>query len=119
MIHDVCPANELIDGELRTVAVGPRTIGLLRHGTEVVAFHDRCPHQGAPICTSGRLRPLLSGESVGDVRSEPGRRVLVCPWHGWEFEASTGRALAGSPYRLKLFAARIEAGRVLVELGAT
>jgi nitrite reductase (NADH) small subunit len=117
MEHDVCAAEELVDGRFVSFEVGTTRIGVLRRGEDVVAFRDRCPHQDAPICSSGFLRPFLTGELVGAVSSEHDRCVLICPWHGWEFELETGRSLVDGRYRLRTYRARVEGGRVLVDAG--
>ncbi len=45
--------------------------------------------------------------------------VIACPWHGWEFDLRTGRAVSDPRYRVRTFPVRVEAGRVLVELDPT
>ncbi|GLS26570.1 Rieske (2Fe-2S) protein [Marinibactrum halimedae] len=47
------------------------------------AFHNRCPHQGAPL-TFGKL-------SEG---------CIHCPLHGWAFHLSSGRPTLGQPGQL-------------------
>jgi nitrite reductase/ring-hydroxylating ferredoxin subunit len=41
-----------------------------------------------------------------------GRRVLRCPWHGWEFDLETGVCLDEPSLRVAVYDAQIEAGRV-------
>ena len=40
--------------------------------------------------------------------------MLHCPWHGWQFELSSGRCPDNSRMRVAVYDARIEAGRVVV-----
>jgi nitrite reductase/ring-hydroxylating ferredoxin subunit len=42
--------------------------------------------------------------------------ILRCPWHGWEFEIATGKTVTKPVVRVKTFPARVEDGRVVVEL---
>ena len=46
------------------------------------------------------------------------RAKLSCPWHGWEYDVRTGRSLCEpEKVRVRTYPARVEDGRVLVELG--
>jgi nitrite reductase/ring-hydroxylating ferredoxin subunit len=84
-------------------------------GDRVFAVHNLCTHQGGPVChgvLSGRLVAARPGELTLD-ESAP---TLACPWHGWEFDLATGRALLDDKLRIRTFAARIVDGRVLVDL---
>jgi nitrite reductase/ring-hydroxylating ferredoxin subunit len=42
--------------------------------------------------------------------------VLRCPWHGWEFEISTGQSFAERRIRARTYRTAIEDGRVVVYL---
>ena len=42
-------------GERRKVELGGHRIGLYRVGEELFALAYRCPHRGAPLCSSGRI----------------------------------------------------------------
>ena len=72
--------------------VGGREIGVLADPVtgDVHAVRNRCPHHGAPLCR-GTLRTRLEGAPGGYALSD--RRVLACPWHGWEFDLANGRCL--------------------------
>lgn len=111
---DVCALEELErDGRLIARLDG-REIGvLLGPDGRPRAIRNRCPHHGAPLCL-GRVEPRLAGAPG---RYEPsGQAVLRCPWHGWEFDLDTGRCLVEETMRVAVYPARVEAGRVLVEV---
>ncbi len=57
-------------------------------------MHNVCPHRGAPVCT-GRLRPRIEDGDGFEFWYSPQNEVLKCPWHQWEFDLRTGRALHG------------------------
>jgi nitrite reductase (NADH) small subunit len=40
--------------------------------------------------------------------------VVICPWHKWEFDARTGRAVWDQNYRVRVYPVTIENDRVLV-----
>ena len=70
--------------------VGGREIGVVLDGDQPKAIRNRCPHMGAPLCL-GTVREREAG-TPGSYRFE-GRRVLHCPWHGWEFDLDSGVCL--------------------------
>lgn len=71
-------------------------VGIFNIQGEYFAVRNVCPHMGGPMCL-GKLtgttqprfeegrRPELEWVRVGE--------ILRCPWHGWEFDIRTGKAL--------------------------
>jgi nitrite reductase/ring-hydroxylating ferredoxin subunit len=118
MYVDVGAAEDFPEGEPRVVQLAGREVGIARWRGEVFALRNICPHQYGPVC-GGYAMPMLLGDVNGVLEVDDDKLVIVCPWHGWEFDARTGRAAWGqSAYRLKTFPAKIETGRVLVDAGA-
>jgi nitrite reductase (NADH) small subunit len=115
---DVGGLDELPEHSVRIVKVGRREIGVVRwEGDQVYAVHNRCPHQGGPVCLGGvapRLEPTGHG-ALGTVRVEHTRPVLICPWHHWEFDLASGDALYAAPNRLRTYPARVKDGRILID----
>jgi nitrite reductase (NADH) small subunit/3-phenylpropionate/trans-cinnamate dioxygenase ferredoxin subunit len=95
----VCRADEVPEGEGKTVTVRGKLIAVFRVDGQFFAIDDVCPHMGAS----------LSGGYV-----EAG--VVTCPWHAWRFRLKDG-AWADNP-RLKIgcYAVRVEGGQVQVEV---
>lgn len=116
MVHDAGPADAFPEGVVRLTRLGRHEVGVIRRGDRVFAVRNRCPHQAAPIC-AGPLRASVDSDGAGRFEYDSERVVLACPWHGWEFDVETGRAVWDAAYRVKTYAARIENGRVLVEIG--
>lgn len=79
------------------VEVDGRSIGLFRRGDTVYALDALCPH---------RQGPLGEGEVDED--------VVICPWHGWEFELHTGRCLTDTEHAVARFGVKVEDGDVWV-----
>lgn len=102
---------------MRIVEVGSRSIGVYNAGGELFGVLNVCPHQLAPIClgtVSGTLMPSEPGRLVYGLDN----RVLRCPWHGWEFDLSTGSLLFRSDKRrLLTFEVTVVDGNVLVDDG--
>ena len=63
-------------------------------------MRNSCPHQGAPLCLgaiTGMTRPSKPGEYVWAHEGE----ILRCPWHGWEFDVTSGRSVC-NPHRTRV-----------------
>jgi nitrite reductase (NADH) small subunit len=94
--HRVAHIDEIPLDRGLVVEVEGRQVGVFRVAGQVYAYLNVCPHQGGPVGTGG-LFPAIRGE----VRERRLREyldaettVVACPWHGWEFDARTGRCLA-------------------------
>jgi len=107
--HVVARVGEIPPGERRIVEVGGRSIGVFNVDGEFFGLRNRCPHQGGPLC-EGRLLGGLEADRPGAFRWSPARHVLACPWHGWEFDVTTGQSWC-DPARLR--AAHYEAAVVV------
>ena len=100
----------------RVVArAGGREVGVVRDPAtgELHGIRNRCPHHGGPLCL-GTVRERLTGAPGAYALS--GRRVLRCPWHGWEFDLETGRCLDEPSLRAAVYPAQVDGEHVLVEL---
>jgi 3-phenylpropionate/trans-cinnamate dioxygenase ferredoxin subunit len=112
--HDVGALADL-ERDGRIVArVGGRELGVVADGTDgsLHGVRNRCPHHGGPLCL-GVVRERLEGEP-GEYELA-GRRVLRCPWHGWEFDLESGECLDEPSMRAAVYPVRVEGGRVLVQ----
>lgn len=93
-------------------------IGVFKVGGRIVAYHNRCAHQGGPVCIGeilGRYEEVLGpdGSSRGERFSEDDLHI-VCPWHGWEYELATGRCHADRRFGLKRYQVEVREGNVYV-----
>jgi nitrite reductase/ring-hydroxylating ferredoxin subunit len=43
--------------------------------------------------------------------------ILQCPWHGWQFDITTGRSLAFPNRRIRAYPVTVQDGEVIVETG--
>ena len=98
----VCRADELAEGEGKTVSVGDKLVAVFCEHGRYFAIDDTCPHMGAS----------LSGGYV-----ENG--IVTCPWHAWRFRLGDG-AWADNP-RIKIgcYAVRVEGGDLQVQAPET
>jgi nitrite reductase (NADH) small subunit len=104
-------------GQFKLVEVGNRQIGitLLKNG-DIRAVNNYCPHKGAPICVglvSGTSLPCNPGELIYGRDGE----VLVCPWHGYEFDLVTGNEMFRErPLKLRMYPAAEHDGEIIVTI---
>ncbi len=106
--YPVCRASEIPPGGRKVVEVAGRSVGVFNVGGRFYALRNRCPHQGGPLCL-GRVSGLVLADGPGEHRYGEEGYILRCPWHGWEFDIRTGRAVV-DPEKT-----RVKAYRVTVE----
>jgi nitrite reductase (NADH) small subunit len=87
--HVVCRLEELRPGEFRVVSTGSRELLVVCTGDEsFAAVTNTCPHQGARL-SGGRVERIwIAGDGRAHEADE--RFAVVCPWHNFEFDLSTG-----------------------------
>ena len=111
----VATATELPPGKRKIVTVGGGEIGIFNIAGKLHALRNICPHKGGPLC-SGRLRPHVVSPSVYQIDYEQDKQVLKCPWHQWEFDIQTGRALYDASLRVKIYVVRREGEEIVLYL---
>ncbi len=85
--HRVDPVDVPDEGRVRSVVVDGNSVALTRCGGVLGALENRCPHQGGP---------------VGEGSIENG--WLRCPWHGYDYDPTTGRPPEGFTDAVAAFA---------------
>ncbi len=119
-VTKICAANELIEAGKKVISVEGVEIGIFHLQGEFYAWHNRCPHQGGPVC-QGRMFHLVE-EVVDESRCSHGRRFntekmnIVCPWHGTEFDIKTGRSTGAQRWTLRPVKVFVEDGQVVVDV---
>ena len=72
--HRVAAISEIPPGSGKELVVDGRIIALYHVDGQFHAIDGVCPHAGGPL-GQGMLR----------------KNIVTCPWHGWQFDVSTGR----------------------------
>ena len=103
--YRVGPVDEIPDGGGVLVVADGTEVGVFRVRGELHAYENRCSHQGGPVCTGeivGRYEQMLNADrTVRGERFVDAEPRIVCPWHGWEYDLSTGRCTADRRYGLR------------------
>lgn len=97
--YKVAAVKDLKPGSGREVVAGERVIGLFRVGDEFFALDGICPHAGGPLG-----KGYVTGTRV------------TCPWHGWQFDVTTGRHCLSANLSTETFPVVVEGDEVYVEL---
>ncbi len=132
----VARVTDVLPGASRCVEAGGRRIALFNVGGRFYALADKCPHESGPL-SRGTVVGLSQSDTPGQYRLERPGEFVRCPWHGWEFEISTGQsycdpqgtrarsydakvepgsALAKGPYVAETFPVAVEEDYVVVEI---
>jgi len=109
----VAHVDEIAAGERKVVTINGREIGVFNLDGTYHALLNRCPHRGAPLC-HGRLRPLMIAQGVGQLDRQRDNEILKCPWHQWEFDIKSGRALYDDKLRVRTYTVMQEDDEIVV-----
>lgn len=110
-VYYVADEGEIEEGKRILVEVEGRSIGVYRVGGQLFALHNRCPHEGAPLCKGpicGTTLPSLVYEYEYGRKGE----LVRCPWHGWEFEIKTGKSVFSEKVRTRSYKVQVDEGKV-------
>jgi nitrite reductase/ring-hydroxylating ferredoxin subunit len=82
-------------------------IGVLQYGGQFYAYENRCVHMGGPVCEGrilGKVEAVLDEDKtmLGERFSES-EVHLICPWHGYEYDLTTGECAVDRHLRLRRF----------------
>jgi nitrite reductase/ring-hydroxylating ferredoxin subunit len=97
------PVAEVADvppGTGAVVHAGDRPIALFNVDGEFYAIDNTCLHRGGPV-----------GE--GDLEET----IVTCPWHGFQYDVTTGRNVLDPDVGLDTFPVRVVQGRVEIAIG--
>lgn len=95
----VASVGEIAPGTARQVAVAGKTLAVYNVGGTFFCTDGICLHRGGPL-----------GE--GDLDGT----TVTCPWHGWEYDVTTGANKMNPDVRLACFAVKVEDGDVKVSI---
>lgn len=98
--HVVGTTEEIPPGQRKIVEVGGISIGVFNVKGAYYALRNRCPHQGAPLC-QGRLKGTALPSQPGEYLWAREGEILLCPWHGWEFDVTNGQSIF-NPRRIRV-----------------
>ena len=96
----LCLFEELPLGEGKEFLVEGRVIAVFRTAEGLQAVDGMCAHQGGPIA-QGQLD----------------HNCVTCPWHGWQYDVTTGNNMLTGKKMLDTFAMEIRDREVWIQSG--
>src|SRR5215204_2561138 len=113
----VGPVTEFPPGTHRVLKLGRVEVGVFNVNGEFHALPNVCPHQFGPLCAG-----TVNGTMVCNAKTEwkhawlHSGEILTCPWHGIEFNLTTGVSLASPKLRVRRYPVTVEDGQVKITL---
>ena len=95
----VASEGDIPDGGCLQVEVGGEPVALFNIAGKLHAIHNTCLHRGGP---------LAEGEIDGD--------LVTCPWHGWQYDVTTGSCRTNPGVTVRKYEAKVENAEILVSL---
>ena len=94
----VATMADIPEGSGKTVEAAGRQIALFNAAGKFYAIDNTCKHRGGP---------LGEGELDGT--------TVACPWHGWEYDITTGANLDDASIKLGCYPVKVEGDDILIE----
>ncbi len=96
----VAEKKDLLPGKAMAVTVGNKMIAVFNVGGEFYAIDNECSHASGPLC-DGELE----------------KKVVTCPWHGAQFDLTTGEALSAPAFdKLNTYKIHLSSDEISVEV---
>ena len=95
----VCTSHDLVEGQSVEVVFCGEVIAVYRHENALYALDGVCMHQGGPLAR-GRV---VDG-------------MVICPWHGWQYELATGNHAPTCKPMLKTYKIQESDGIIEIDL---
>ena len=95
----VGPVQSLPPGSVTEVEAGDATYAVCNVDGKLHCIDGICPHVGGPLGQG-----TLNGN------------LLVCPWHGWEFDCRNGVNDLDEAVQVKTFPVTIQGDEILIEV---
>jgi nitrite reductase/ring-hydroxylating ferredoxin subunit len=116
---DVAASQDVPErGRLVVEIDGTTTVGIFRFAGRLYAWENVCAHQGGPACQGrivSRVRERLDdGQRSLGMRFDEDTMHVVCPWHGYEYDVTTGRHPGVPGASLRSFPVAEVEGRIRV-----
>jgi nitrite reductase/ring-hydroxylating ferredoxin subunit len=95
----VADIGDIPPGVGKELLAADRVVALYNVGGQFHALDGVCPHAGGPL-GQGMLRGC----------------IVTCPWHGWQFDVTTGRHSLNNRLVHTRFEVTVEGADIFVEI---
>jgi nitrite reductase (NADH) small subunit len=111
--HAVGRLEDIPPGGRKILRLEGREIGVFNVEGRFYALKNVCRHQGARVCL-GKVTGTTLPSAVYEFKYGMEGRVLRCPWHGWEYDITTGQSLFDPTVGLVTYPVEVEEGTIFV-----
>ena len=87
----VASTADVKPGQAVVVEVNGKTLAVFNVDGAFHAIDNTCVHRGGPL-----------GE--GDIHG----KVVACPWHGWQFDVTTGECVKNPAAKVEVYQVKVE-----------
>jgi len=98
-LYRAATLTDVPPGSGKELVIAGRIVALYHVEGEFYAIDGICPHAGGPL-GKGMLR----------------KNIVTCPWHGWQFDVTTGRHCLTAHIQAAKFAVTVVGEEIFVEL---
>jgi len=95
----IATTSEVPAGQGKVIEANGRTLALFNVGGQFHVIDNTCIHRGGPLGEGS-----LAGSTV------------TCPWHGWEYDVTTGSCLTDTEAKVEKLEVKVEGDDIYVEL---
>lgn len=95
----VAKVVEIDPGTIREVQVEGKTLAVANVAGKFYAINNTCIHRGGPL-GQGTLEGI----------------VVTCPWHGWRYDVSSGKASHNQAAGVACYPAEVHGEEVFVDM---
>ncbi len=93
--------DELPPGTVRELYIEGKAVAVANVAGKIYAINNTCLHRGGPLGQG-----LLEG------------KVVTCPWHGWQFDVTTGKAVQNPAAGVDCYEAEVRGQDVFIDLAS-
>ena len=97
----VAGTGDVLPGHGLEASINGKTVAVFNVGGTFHVIDNTCAHRGGPLC---------EGEVEGN--------VVTCPWHGWQFDITTGGCVKNPSAKVEVYQVKVEGTDVKVLLEA-
>ena len=99
MATRIASRGEIADGTGKVVELAGKKIAVFNVGGKFYAIDNECKHRKGPL-----------GEGTLD------GTTVTCPWHGWEYDVTTGKLLQNPTMGVACYATEVRGEEVFVDI---
>ena len=97
VLTKVAKKSDIPAGSGKVIEIGGKAIAVFNCDGTFYAIENTCKHRGGPLGEGS-----LSGTNV------------TCPWHGWEYEVTSGECSMDASIKVQTFDVKVEGDDLLV-----